>query len=36
LSHLSEPFKKGSLLALLATLPDIDEGLLPLDDIQYD
>ena len=30
-----EPFKKGSLLELLATLPDIDEGLLPLDDIQF-
>ena len=36
-----EPFKKKSLLELLATLsdldedfPDIDEGLLPLDDIQ--
>jgi len=30
-----EPFKKRSLLELLATLPDIDEGLLPLDDIQF-
>ena len=37
-----EPFKKSSLLELLATLPDIDEdfpsvdeGLLPLDDIQF-
>jgi antitoxin VapB len=37
-----EPFKKGSLLQLLATLEDIDEdfpnvddGLLPLDDIQF-
>ena len=37
-----EPFKKGSLLELLATLPDIDEdfsnvdeGLLTLDDIQF-
>jgi antitoxin VapB len=37
-----EPFKKRSLLELLATLPDIDEdfpnvdeGLLTLDDIQF-
>ena len=37
-----EPFKKGSLLELLATLldidedfPNVDEGLLPLDDIQF-
>ena len=37
-----EPFKKGSLLQLLATLedidedfPNVDEGLLPLDDIQF-
>mgnify|MGYP006896911326 CR=1 FL=1 len=37
-----EPLKKKSLLELLATLPDIDEdfpdideGLLPLDDIQF-
>ncbi len=37
-----EPFKKKSLLELLATLPDldedfpdIDEGLPPLDDIQF-
>ncbi|MCA6501560.1 MAG: antitoxin [Pseudanabaena sp.] len=37
-----EPFKKKSLLELLATLPDIDEdfpdideGLMPLDDIRF-
>ncbi|MCX5965884.1 MAG: AbrB/MazE/SpoVT family DNA-binding domain-containing protein [Cyanobacteria bacterium] len=37
-----EPFKKRSLLELLATLPDIDEDfpdidqrLLPIDDIQF-
>jgi antitoxin VapB len=37
-----EPFKKRSLLEFLANLPDIDEdfpnvdeGLLPLDDIQF-
>jgi antitoxin VapB len=37
-----EPFKKRSLLELLATLPDndenipnVDEGLLTLDDIQF-
>ncbi len=37
-----EPFKKRSLLELLGTLPDInedfpnvDEGLFPLDDIQF-
>ncbi len=37
-----EPFKQSSLLELLATLedidedfPNVDEGLLPLDDIQF-
>jgi antitoxin VapB len=41
-SLIIEPFKKRSLLELLATLPDIDEdfhnideGLLLLDDIQF-
>jgi antitoxin VapB len=36
-----EPVRKGKLLALLATLepldeafPDVDEGLLPLDDVE--
>jgi len=30
-----EPSKKRSLLDLLSTLEDIDQGLLPLDDIQF-